>query len=337
MSITEDSPDEVLERILLFATARDIDGRIARAIYSVSHRWNHIISPVLYTHVAYKHTLGTGVSATNSRETAGVRKSISEHWRIPSFSRSSEVKSSAPFASASLFHVLKENRTRVEIQHLLICDTFMPKSIYQQLAQFSHRSLRTLTIWPTPYIQSRLSFFDETNVPFPHLQRVTFIGDIGRREHNWALRTTHPPRFPSLTHLCLVGSIIIPPFAHSDDVPQLSTARYSHLTYDDASAMLRDFPTKLRLVRDGLNRLGDFTPKLIHWRIIHAPPLGRTHGSAIEIFRQRVNAVEALIKQPWASGFTFSIQEDAGQQPYERSSTENSWDAVIGRLAEDED
>jgi hypothetical protein len=217
----------------------------------------------------------------------------------------------------------------------MIHDNLMPVDILQQLAHFTHMTLRTLTIWPAADMESRLRFFDETTMCFPYLTHVTFVGNIRVRQSVKISRPPGPPRFPSVTHIHLIGSILYPPFTHSDEVPLISTVRYSHLTFDDTAVVLRKMAEGLTFVRDGWCHAGDFSPKIHNWIILYAPPSGTDKCTRGE-FNEKIKTVQALLKEPWAQGRTLSIREDTHRRPHARTPEEDSWDAVVHRLAVDE-
>ncbi|KAH8810502.1 hypothetical protein DL96DRAFT_1627370 [Flagelloscypha sp. PMI_526] len=324
-------PDELLEKIFILAIARDVDGRIARAVYCVSRRWKRIISPMLYRNLAYFY-----VPEDLPHQEAHItpKNTFFRRWKFR-FSHQRRRSRPPPHqGSARLFRVLEVYPSRVHILHLMIKENFIPAKILRKLAAVCHTTLRTLTIWPDAEMDSRLRFFDETTVCFPQLKVITFVGNIRVRQDMKPSRAAGPPRFPLLTSIHLVGSILIPPLAHSYDVPLLSTVRYSHLTFNDASIVLRKLGDGRRY-QYLASHLGDFSRKLLHSLVYHAPPLDVTDEAEKEVFLERVKVIQDLLKEPWARGYTISIHEDSIRTPYSRD-PQDSWDSVIHRLAEDE-
>ncbi|KAH8810521.1 hypothetical protein DL96DRAFT_1627415 [Flagelloscypha sp. PMI_526] len=335
MFTIDNLPDELLERILFLSTARDIDGHIARTVNSVSCRWHRITSPILYRNLAYSHNTGRSSAKTPHRDHHKNGKSTLSRWstNFP-FPRRSPPPTRAD--STRLFSNLSTIQAPIRIQHLLLHDNLVPTDILTQLADFSCLTLRTLTIWPDEDMKSRLRFFDQTTACFPHLTHLTFVGNIRVREDVKTSGAPGSPRFPSLTNMHLVGSILYPPFAHPDDIPLISTIRYSHLTYDDAFVVLRTLEHGFICVGAGLCSAGDFTPRIRHWSVLHAPSPDGTEQTTKQAFNQQVKDVEDLLKQPWARGYTWSIREDLQRRPHNRTSDEDSWGSVVLRLAEDD-
>ncbi|KAH8810499.1 hypothetical protein DL96DRAFT_1627355 [Flagelloscypha sp. PMI_526] len=299
----DEFPDELVEKILLLSTERDIDGKTARLVYSICRRWNALISHVLYRHLAWP---GPNTEPRN-------------------FSR--------------LRDTLRLYRPYAQIEHLLIHDDILSTETINQLAKCTHLTLRSLTIWPGADNESRLRFFEDMTIHFPLLQRATFVGNIKVRQGLTRTRSKLAvgARFPSLTNLHLIGSIYFPPFAQAQDVPLLDTIWYSHLQFADANVVLDKLYDSMTWVRDQRCSWMDYTPHIKNWTLYHSPPPQGTEERILEEFAVRAAALCAIMKESWADGRKFTILEDSTRRAHNRSPQEDSWEAVLNRIeAEDE-
>ncbi|KAH8810559.1 hypothetical protein DL96DRAFT_1627576 [Flagelloscypha sp. PMI_526] len=321
MSTIGDLPDELLQNILFYSTAKDLDGHIARSVYSVSRRWNHVISPVLYRHVAW-----CTFTLRNSPASPSAQNTVSSSVELQ--------PSSGPSISCQLFKNLETKIPRADIEHLIIHDNMVPSEILRKLAHYSYHSLRTLTIWPSETMNSRIRFFDDTAEIFPLLTRIVFVGNISIYQRIKSTRPSGPPRYPNLTHLHLIGSQLYPPFAHAEDAPMLSSVIYSHLSYNDARIVLGKTENGIEWLRDHSPVPGLLLPQIRQRVVYHAASHEGTLASVRTDFEETCMRVKFLMTQPWIQGMSLVVEVKNEMRPHDRTPDEDSWDAVLHRLVQ---
>ncbi|KAH8810548.1 hypothetical protein DL96DRAFT_1627516 [Flagelloscypha sp. PMI_526] len=306
LCLIHDFPDELLEPILEIACYRDYEGLTARSISLVCKLWRQIMSPALYRHLA-------------------VLPPAIAYYRglFP-----------------SLLETLEDRKDAIDIRCLLI-RVFPPHQdqIFKPLAQISHTTLVSLTIWLRASHLSASNFLQSAPA-WPVLTHLTIVGDPsdgGYFDSN--------VNFPSLTHMHIIGSCLWPIFGKAEDYPRLRFFRIS---------MIRYYPYFGKILgsicgaiknpsREGLN----WPSKVKFWEIHHQPEveydevtMGSTHmGSRLwEIHQERVkgtiqeiHSILSQLSDPPSVAFVpmENVPEDVWRM---RVGSNEMWNRVLGLL-----
>ncbi|KAH8810549.1 hypothetical protein DL96DRAFT_543543 [Flagelloscypha sp. PMI_526] len=184
-------PDELLEHIFFFCCHDDFTGLVAQRMYSVCKRWNLIISPNLYRHLA--------VLPPTIPYCRGLFQSLLES--LEHFEGSLKIESLL---------------VRVFPQHA--------NEIFKSLTRLSSTTLVSLTIWLRGSLFSVHNFLCSNNLTWPVLTHLTIVGDTSdSRAQDLSLGF----RLPSLTHIHIIGNCSWPSFGKASDLPKLCHFRVS--------------------------------------------------------------------------------------------------------------
>ncbi|KAH8810497.1 hypothetical protein DL96DRAFT_542369 [Flagelloscypha sp. PMI_526] len=229
-----DIPDELLETLLIQACSLDGDGRISRRLCQVCHRWHRLVSPILYHNLA---VLPPGKFPDSDR-----------------FSR--------------LLQVLEASKEHINIQSLIL--RILPDDahlICKPLADLSHNTLRTLTLWSRSFEAGLPSFIHTTSWPF--LSQLNLVGSIDPETFNMASPLVVDCTLPSLKDVHIIGVSRLPFFGAASNVPNLRTFRVSLVRY------YPEYGYMLWFLYQVLNRRAQDSTDWAHsvriWEIAHQP------------------------------------------------------------------
>ncbi|KAH8809484.1 hypothetical protein DL96DRAFT_1628280, partial [Flagelloscypha sp. PMI_526] len=298
-------PDELLEHILLFCCAIDVEGRTARTLYSVCRRWHHVVSPFLYHNLA---VLPPTSSRVNPQRTyVRLFRSLERHWDV------------------------------ICIQNLLLRVREDPRLIFPRLAKVCSKSLVTLTLWHDGNLRNTSLFLG--NDFWPNLCIITLVGNTQVNQHGafTALNLSpvkranrHPskPHFPSLTTIHVMGTALWPPVADPSDLPKLHTFRISLVELSAFVNMIPQIDFVLRTVRyKGLLASGYFA-KIRSWEVFHGDDITIPWKS--DLYKAILAPIERFLLDWGENAPKFVVR--GGDLAFKNPGMDEAWFYVLERL-----
>ncbi|KAH8827084.1 hypothetical protein DL96DRAFT_1605448 [Flagelloscypha sp. PMI_526] len=278
MDITNNLPDELLDKIFALFCACDLEGRRVRRLYAVCRRWRNLTSGILYSNIAV-------CRPQNQNETPSQTEAI-----------------------LRLLDAMDNHDSPVTVKNLLIRtdglhNNEVTRAILTRVAQKVSHSLLVLAIWVNGPSNVWNSLFGDYYC-WPLLQRLIIIGDV--EESTLLLsEASHSedriPSFPSLSFIHMMGSVALPRIANPTDAPQLRTIRFSHFPFMSTITAV----DKIYELVASTKVEGDPFVKQIHqWEILYGHPEGDGgHGTALASvltsreFRRRMTDIDSMLNE----------------------------------------